>query len=253
MGLRSSSRSVFALSLRRRRRRHRLRLRASATTSPTSSTGSRTPSGPSVEAPASAWRKTRATRRPQLELANALQTGRPDRRGDRGARRATRGPKTERRRRAPAARGALPDAGERGRAQRPSRRRSRARVAFFAQRGLANPERARSEALAVGPITQLEQTDASEATSRRADARPQATYTKEADDLGAADRAPAGGARASSSSSAGRSQQASDFEQAIAAYERYLELAPNDANAEQVRELVKQLKQQQAAGPLGSR
>jgi tetratricopeptide (TPR) repeat protein len=40
------------------------------------------------------------------------------------------------------------------------------------------------------------------------------------------------------------SQSANEFQQAIDGYERYLELAPNDANAEQVKAIVKQLKQQ---------
>jgi len=40
------------------------------------------------------------------------------------------------------------------------------------------------------------------------------------------------------------SQSANEFQQAIDGYERYLVLAPNDANAEQVKQIVKQLKQQ---------
>jgi tetratricopeptide (TPR) repeat protein len=41
------------------------------------------------------------------------------------------------------------------------------------------------------------------------------------------------------------SQQAGDTEGAIEAYERFLELSPDDTRAEQIMELVKQLKQQQ--------
>jgi predicted TPR repeat methyltransferase len=47
------------------------------------------------------------------------------------------------------------------------------------------------------------------------------------------------------------SQAANELQQAVTAYERYLELAPNDANAEQVREIVKALKKQlKSVGPL---
>jgi DNA-binding SARP family transcriptional activator len=45
------------------------------------------------------------------------------------------------------------------------------------------------------------------------------------------------------------SQSANNAKDAVAAFERYLELAPNDASADQVREIVKQLKQQLKANP----
>ena len=46
------------------------------------------------------------------------------------------------------------------------------------------------------------------------------------------------------------SAQARDTKAAIAAYERYLELAPDSADAPQIRQLIKELRKQEAAGGL---
>ncbi len=51
---------------------------------------------------------------------------------------------------------------------------------------------------------------------------------------------------------ANAAQTAQDYETAITAYERYLELQPNAANSEQVQELIDQLKAISGAAPGGN-
>jgi tetratricopeptide (TPR) repeat protein len=93
-----------------------------------------------------------------------------------------------------------------------------------------------------GPFTERDQTAASEAYQAAA-ATMQANYAKEAETwkrlTGLVDDNPEFFLQLGRSS-----QSANEFQQAIDGYERYLELAPNDANAEQVKAIVKQLKQQ---------
>jgi tetratricopeptide (TPR) repeat protein len=102
-----------------------------------------------------------------------------------------------------------------------------------------------------GPFTEQEQNAASSAYQAAA-ASMQANYAKEAETwkrlTELADDNPEFFLQLGRSS-----QSANEFQQAIDGYERYLELAPNDANADQVEQIVKQLKQQvKLTGGLGS-
>ena len=118
--------------------------------------------------------------------------------------------------------------------------------AFFSSE-LRDPESKLFQGLPVGPVTQLEQQDASKAYSDALTAA-QGAYGKEAAIwLRLTELQPQ---EPSFFFELGRSsQQSQNTAQAVTAYETYLRLAPNDANAEQVREIVKQLKQQQSGVP----
>jgi tetratricopeptide (TPR) repeat protein len=121
--------------------------------------------------------------------------------------------------------------------------------AFFSSE-IRNPQSKVSQALPIGPVTQLEQTDASK-TYSDALTEAQGAYAKEAAIWAALTKLQP--QEPSFFFELGRSsQQSQNIAQAITAYETYLRLAPNDANAEQVRELVKELKKQQSAGPVGT-
>ena len=133
--------------------------------------------------------------------------------------------------------------------QRASEAQQRGAEAFFGSE-VTNPASKVSQAVGVAPLTQSEQQDVSQAYST-ALTEAQDAYTKEAavwkelTELNPED--------SSYFFELGRSsQQSNNAAQAITAFETYLRLAPNDVNAPQVRQLVKQLKaQKKNGGPPG--
>ena len=118
--------------------------------------------------------------------------------------------------------------------------------AFFGNE-VQDPESKFTQGLEQAPFTQLEQQEASMAYSTALTAA-QESHAKEAEILERLTKL-----QPNDSSlllELGRAhQQANNSAGAIKAYEAFLELAPEDVNAEQVREVVKQLKEQRRNQP----
>jgi tetratricopeptide (TPR) repeat protein len=120
-------------------------------------------------------------------------------------------------------------------------------AAFFGNE-LTDPSGPLAEELGTDPITQYEQQQASQAyqtafTEAQEARRQEAAAWRELTQLEPDD--------ANNWLSLGlAAQQAGDFPEAIRAYTRYLRLAPDSPQASQIRQLVKQLRQQ-AASPSG--
>jgi tetratricopeptide (TPR) repeat protein len=118
--------------------------------------------------------------------------------------------------------------------------------AFFSNE-ILNPNSKLSQALGNDPITSFVRNEASTAYSA-ALAQAQQAYAQEADVWERVTQLQPD--EPSAFFELGRaSQQAGDTERAITALERFLELAPEAVEAAQVRQIVRQLKEQQAAQP----
>ncbi len=113
--------------------------------------------------------------------------------------------------------------------------------AFFANE-LRSPESEFGRGLGVDPITSYRQEQASQAF-QSSFAEAQASYAKEAAIWQTITELEPEEARFFLEL-ARSSQQAGDSEAAITAYERFVELAPEDSRVEQVREIIKELKKQ---------
>ena len=120
--------------------------------------------------------------------------------------------------------------------------------AFFGAE-IVNPESKFTEELGVDPITTFTREQASTAFNEAA-AEAQEIHRKEADVWERLTKLEP--EEPSFFAELGRSAEAaSDFARAVTAYERYLELSPDDPNAPQYRERIKALKQaQQTQSPI---
>ncbi len=129
--------------------------------------------------------------------------------------------------------------------QRAQAAQERGAEAFFSNE-ISDPNSKVGQALGAGPLVSSEQQDVSQAYST-AMTEAQDAYTKEAatwKELAALDPE-----EPSYLKELGRSStQANQAPQAIAAFERFLKLSPNDPDAAQIRQILKQLREQQKKG-----